>query len=418
MKTVKSLIKYIAVLLTCILIATVIMSLLYALPVREMKRHAAQSKTMFYEEIIHNWCGDFGYTKLDTYTDSIMINVAVTDAYDSPIRGAMLNPNVLKYSGVEAERNLIANLNDEPDLVYSSYSRYWHGYLLYLKPLLLFFNICDIKMLMLFVQLMLIVWVEILLAKESESYAMFFGLVILFLNPITTVMSFQFADIMMIALLSMIVVLRRKTMSSGETCLLFLLNGVAVAFFDFLTYPVAAIGIPLITLLLVNSFSLKESFKRIVFSSLAWGSGYGVMWAGKWIVAYLLTGENVAMDGLSRVSLRLGTAGVEAGSWLDTISGIFWIFANRPMYVLAIAAVVFSVVFLTKSRTASHISISRLLPMALVGLFPFFWFFVVRNHSFTHPVLEFRNLSVTFWAVLSMVLKSRPPCFASNEGNK
>lgn len=54
-----------------------------------------------------------------------------------------------------------------------NYSRYWHGYLLYLKPLLLFFNVYDIKILMMFIQLLLIVWVEILLAKRSEAFAFF-----------------------------------------------------------------------------------------------------------------------------------------------------------------------------------------------------------------------------------------------------
>lgn len=95
MKKAKQIIKYPALLFACVLLATFIMNILYMLPITEIRRHASQSIPMFYEEIIHNWCGDFGYTELATYTDSVMLNIAVTDVNDSPLKEAMLNPSAV-----------------------------------------------------------------------------------------------------------------------------------------------------------------------------------------------------------------------------------------------------------------------------------------------------------------------------------
>lgn len=221
-------------------------------------------------------------------------------------------------------------------------------------------------------------------------------------------MSFQYADIVVIALMSMVLILRDRDMTLEKANILFLFNGVAVAFFDFLTYPIAAVGIPLITLLLVNDYSWKEACNRVLAGSVAWGAGYGAMWAGKWIMAFLLTGENVIQDGLERVSFRMGVSGLESGSFQDTVSANISYFYNRPMYVLAIIPVVFISVYLVKNRNRPSNNLADILPIAFVGLYPFFWFYIVRNHSYTHPFLEFRILSVSFWAFLAIVLKLKP----------
>ena len=73
-----------------------------------------------------------------------------------------------------------------------SYSRYWHGYMVILKPLLLFLNLTEIRQLNLFVILAEFVIIAILMYRRRViEYLAPFVLAIAFLNPITVSSSLQ-----------------------------------------------------------------------------------------------------------------------------------------------------------------------------------------------------------------------------------
>ncbi len=72
--------------------------------------------------------------------------------------------------------------------------------------------------------------------------------------------------------------------------LYFFVVGMVENFFDFLTYPIITLGIPLIVLLWLKirdeSADLKENMIFTVKSSVSWGLGYALTWIAKWVNCY------------------------------------------------------------------------------------------------------------------------------------
>lgn len=73
----------------------------------------------------------------------------------------------------------------------------------------------------------------------------------------------------------------------------FLIIGMLTSFFDFLTYPLFTLGMPLILISVLGTFSSVQKLCDIVKNSIFWGIGYGGMWCGKWMVGSILTGDNL-----------------------------------------------------------------------------------------------------------------------------
>jgi len=58
-----------------------------------------------------------------------------------------------------------------------------------------------------------------------------------------------------------------------------MLAGISTAFFDLLTYPVVALGIPLIIFTaLTSEMGIRKNIKKIFEHSLSFSIGYAGMW--------------------------------------------------------------------------------------------------------------------------------------------
>ena len=148
----------------------------------------------------------------------------------------------------------------------------------------------------------------------------------------------------------------------------------------------------------------------MILNSAAWGWGYAGMWAGKWIMADLLTGSNTVRTALNTVIYRMtgetqSITDVE-GTYTFALSHIFNKSVDRAVWILGILAIFLLCicVFGKKVRYASFKDYAAAIAaIAIVGVVPFVWFFVVRNHTIIHPHLEYRQLAVSLWAVLVML---------------
>lgn len=400
-------VRLLALVVCAVLVGTILMISLYALPTGSIFAHARASVDDFDEEMIFNWAGQPLSGLLCYQTDALMIAHAIYRPHDSVVENAMINPRP-EYD-LEPQENLVRYLQGEEPIRDSRYDRYWHGYLLYIIPLLQFLTVGEAKIVMMYLQFFLLMMVVCLLGKRSRAYMFLFTVVVLFLNPITSVLTFQNADIHCIMLVSMILLLRYNDWLkiNGRYLYFFALNGILVAFMDYLTYPLAAYGVPLITVLLINDFRGREALKHTVLNSLAWGWGYGGMWAGKWIMAELLTDADTLSSALRTIFFRTsGGVGQFADGEITfgfTLKHVFGLMMDRPTWILVgITGIILVIcIFRKKSRYKTiREYLAAAGAVALVGMVPFAWFFVVRNHTVTHPHLEYRQLAVSLWAVL------------------
>lgn len=393
-----------------VIVGTLLMIFLYSLPTTRMKENVLKSSSMYDGGVysFNNWANGKSYTALSNFTDTIMLNTAIYRPTDSVVENAMTAAHAI-YSEAESATDAARIANDEEGYSTKEYSRYWHGYLLYMIPALQFLNVGELKILGQYLQFLLMLILVYQLNKRSTLLMLLYGIVALFINPVTTVLTFQDSDIYILTMISMIIILRYfDKLKIGWFFSFFMLNGICVAFFDFLTYPLVAFGVPLVMALLLDGFNtVKDGIKRIAIYSIGWIIGYVGMWGGKWIVGSILTGRDMFSDAFSSIGIRTHGQGEYKGvlSYGNTMQTIWNSINDIPMLILLILTIAIIAIYLTRNKckvSLGLVEVSRSVCFMIVGLFPFAWYFVAMNHSVIHPWMSYRELAITIWAIAAI----------------
>ena len=182
----------------------------------------------------------------------------------------------------------------------------------------------------------------------------------------------------------------------------------ATAYFDLLTYPMAALGIPLVGVFACREqTSLKEDLKCLVKLGVVFGIGYGGMWAGKWLLTYLLCDPWVFGSVAGSIDFRTSRSGKEGeaisvlGMYVRNLGGFFL----NPGVV---AALLYAAGLLAVKAKKHTLRLYKPLPLLACALIPFAWFFVTANHAYIHCYFTCRAFLVTALAVLVSLAFSGP----------
>ena len=389
--------------------------LVYLLPVGRMKSHVAESDELFnYEGIYPEVMNGMTASRLDNYTDALMYATAIFPGSESPVKEALYNR---RYE--DEGSNIVQSLNDYAHDVEGkeqlrhadTYGRYWHGYLVVLKPLLLFLNVSEIRMFGMIVQTVLLLMLLYLIEKKlGAAYACPVVLAVLILNPVALPLSLQFSWVYYIGLLgALAVLLIGRPVEDNLYLLLFWALGMLTSYFDLLTYPLFTFGLP-VTLFLVKGKDMAASakVKKLAAAAALWLGGYAAMWAGKWALAITVGGQDgLYRDIVDRIVMRTSAASEdmqERYTWSMAVGRPLAVLGNKVYLVLFL-------VFLAGCAIAAHRAqkmgrgtagpknrAASLLPYALLAVLPFLWFCALCNHTVTH-FFTYRELSVTVLAV-------------------
>lgn len=394
-------------LLAAILAGVVLLTAVYALPTRRMRHNVSISLPYILAEgDRYQWAPYHNGTELDGFTDAIMLSNAIFAGTGDPLRDALTNPRMEFTPGdMVPVDSLSQYAQGGEDGRVVTYARYWHGYLLFLKPLLLFFTPSDLRLLNMTIQLLLAALVlGLCYRRKGFRLALPMGAALLCLNPVSTALCFQYTDVYLLTLVSCAGMLAFRTDRKKYGCLLYLWLGIGIGFLDFLTYPVAALGMLLVTEMMLCADSLWKKIGRMSLNSTAWAVGYGGMWAGKWVVASLLTDQNVILDALQNVAGRTSsTSGEEAVEFFMVLWQNLQNYVNPAVELLALLLVVGVLYLLIVKKYKLCLSGTTLVPLALCALYPVAWYFCVKNHSMIHAYMTHRDLAVTVMALGCMV---------------
>jgi len=236
-------------------------------------------------------------------------------------------------------------------------------------------------------------------------------------------MSFQNSCVYYIMMVSVLVMLcRNDGLFSGDRYpYFFAAIGICVAFFDFLTYPVASLGIPLMMWYVLNRGQIAERGTLFCVKSMtglmgAWAMGYVGMWSGKWLVSWLLTGYNTigeAMHQIGHYAIPHSDSLVSAGwdiTWVSAVQRNISTMGQGPVRIFFFGLLLYLVYLLVIKRRRILFSWGRLLPYAIVAALPFCWYVACSGHSHIHAFFTYRGLSVAVFAILCFVV--------GNMGNK
>ena len=395
-------IKYAGILIAGIIFGLCSLFFVYALPVERMQENALESLDPFMQEgenpfLLEGYKG----SSLDNFTDAIMLGNAVYEDEFSFWESAMEVPRAAGVDGAPME-SLEEYLEGERDVERTEYSRYWHGYLLFLKPLLYFFNYEQIRIINGCVQAVLLLWI----ACEFFKKRMFRGFVafvlaVLGMFPVVFPRSLQFSTVFYIGNIALLLCLKNHERWKRRDLypVFFFITGMCTSFFDFLTYPLYTFGMPIVLYLVFESEAdgCKRFFSVIKYGTF-WATGYALMWVGKWIVGSLLTGENFYTKAFETVAVRMSSEVYgETPSRIMAVLRNGYIYANKAGVFLAVVLIIWigSCIW----RAHGKIKADRVLMMVFAACMPVVWYLLISNHSYAHYWYTFRALSISIFAL-------------------
>ena len=395
----------------CVAVGFALLLAAFALPTEPMRENALASQDVFAREGSYPMARTLGVdAKLDNFTDSMMLVQAGYQAPETTLLQRTLNVyrpfphgNRGAAAGVYAES--LATPAPAPQ---SNYGRYWHGYLAVLKPLLSLFTYEQLRVVnAVWVALLGLIVAALMWRRGLRRYILPFVVTVLLFDPVATAMNMFYTQVYAVTMLACIAILsgwnwlRART---GRLLLLFTLTGCLTSYLDLLTCPLVSFGVPCVFCLCLAAPDWKDGLKLVLTALICWGIGYGGMWAGKWVLAALLGGENIGL--LETLRLRSSAAGTS--NPLGAIAVIvkrLLVHLRVPMLALALLlALVLAVLFLRRSPLEKLKSLAWL-PWAAVCLLPFVWIAFAQNHSYIHRWFVYRLLAICVFGGLCLLAR-------------
>lgn len=411
--------KTIVALILGLMAATILMLLINLLPEKAMKQHITESvKVMEQEQDYHEVIPGMISSRLDNFTDSIMLVSSAHKAETGLIDRTMNGYRVL-YEGKTPSETLAAYGTGEEGYSVSPYSRYWHGYQIILKPLLLFFNYQEIRYLNMCLQFLLIIGIVIEMVKKKMGIYIFSYMVMLFsLMPFSIGLSLQFSSVFYITNIAVYVLLKwfEIIKEKKNFFLFFLIVGMFTSFMDLLTYPLVTLGIPLaFYFLLMEKKTLLYNVIKTVKYSIIWAIGYIGMWSGKWIIGSILLRKNIITDAinalLNRTSSETADASFTHWSVIEKNAGAMF---STPVKLLFLGTLLILLVVLICKTIRDKKNYFANWHYLLIACMPIAWYIVAANHSYMHFWFTYRELSILIFAVLIWESSNVKQCIKAN----
>ena len=374
----------------------------YCIPTGLMDRQVAESCAVFEREGSYPRTGGAANSQLDNYTDALMLLKASYPENGNVWEAAARVTGYRAGGMTPVETVLSVGQGGTEGLDSGDYARYWHGSLVFLKPLLVFFHYGQIRDILMLVQSgMLVVLVWLLSGKERKLVFPTF-LLWVFLNPRANSCSLQFNSVFMLTFAGMVFILlfhSRWKENLYPWHLLFLFLGAATSYFDLLTYPLVTLGVPLALWLYFNmSEKFMANLKNMLCSSAFWVMGYGGLWGGKWVLGSIVTGTDILENAAGAVLNR--TVGINS-PYQESITyrGVIkrqLLGAWQPLLFVLFAGTVCLLAYRLVRQAGQNAGV---LLYVFVSAYPFVWYLVLQEHSYTHYFFTYRTLAVSVYSL-------------------
>lgn len=414
-------------LLVLLLILGFTLLLLSALiPQRLLKKQIIDSSRTLSKETQYPTVG-FPFRKiiLDNFTDSLRLNIAYSIDNSKPLESLIndirYETNDNKLNQVNNLKNLINNENIHP----VKYERYWHGYLIFLRPLLIFFSYQGIRNIISLLLFMLVFYSLYLLKNKiwkGSALALLVGL--LYTDFLFIGRSIQFSTTYIIGLSGLIFLLKKEP--KGNNLLnLFLFVGILTSFFDLLTTPIITFGLLWFGAILISDkkenksiyiskISIKKFTKEIISNIKTyskyffyWSLGYIIIWISKWIIAELTFSKGAIINAINQTITRMGTTNESGFNYFETIKrNIFQLIGydkSNKIFFLVILVTMFIIVI--KYGSYKKININKIIGFSLLSLFPYIWYLFTANHSFIHVWFTYRSQLLTVIGIVMIFIE-------------
>jgi len=427
-----SLFKYIKLFLFLIIIFLMLLFVTSLISSKYLTDNVRKSADIMKESISGD--SNYGFIKLknntivlDYYTDALMLNIIYSIDNNNPVESMLLArknyiknktkiiypeevgelKSVSKYEYIYQLGELYDTINNDIEESFE-YSRYWHGYIVILRPLLVLFDINTIKIIFGAVLYSLAgVLVYLIKKKIGLKMALIFLLEIIAMDYWIYSFQLQGVFVVFISMIAQIIILMCdiKKWHININYLFFIIGSVT-CFLDVLTTPIMTIGLPLIIYCLLNEDKIK--IKDIIKIIIVWGIGYVSTWALKWVIIDLLYNRNILQIAIEQALYRTGV------NTNKTVSLFQVTYHNLKRVNIALLTTGLSILFiilnklyvLKKENGLIFINVKNALPYAIIGCLPLIVYEVLKNHSYIHAFFTYRNLMISLICLIIIIDKT------------
>jgi len=374
---------------------------------------------------------DVGYKTVPIfeYTNSLMLNHAYSIDYVHPVQSMILvRKNFVPGMTEIVHENTSEDLKSakryyneytsetdafqaqelfdsvyENDLTESfEYARYWHGYLVYLRPLLLIMNYNQISFLSQIVFcLALALYVTLIGKNFSIRGAIACVIAFASVDAFVAAQSINEITCFTIALFWGIYIILKKG-EDKNLGLLFFIIGSTTNFIDFLTNPIVIYGIAIMSYFLIRNKNYEVTFKDMFIiyfkTSVLWALGYGLTWASKWVIGDLIMHRNIIANALNQITYRT----VRTNNDFEAIFYCIKDFVSIPVIIANVWIAIINLYSWGEIKSIKDFKYA--IPYLIAILIPFVWYRVLLSHSMVHRFFTYRNVAISLWAIQLAIL--------------
>lgn len=407
--------KLLATYIVLLILFTTSIIAAFTIPTSFIRKNVIESAIQIKEEGL--WFKPFGLFlfQIDNMTDCLMMNISVSADENNTIKAAMTaefaqpSNGGIMYHEMANTTLMAAEKGRQAATEHDEYSRYWHGYQIILRPLLCIFNYKQIRIINYIIFTSLFSIVIILLYRNAGKVASLSFLAAMFATNIFIIpLALQFSTCFYIAFLSMIVLLSRPdiTKDKNKSAVTFFTIGAVTSFMDFLTTPILTLGLPLAAAGMTDNKGKNTSIRNITANSIAWFGGYASLWASKWIVASIVTGENMVAGALANAQYRMGGTIVFGGKLMSFGQFFSKITESQQYKTLFVLLVIVAALATVAAAFLLYRKRAYLKPygwLLVIAAMPALWFIVLKNHSIQHIFYTWRDWILTIWCVIIFI---------------
>lgn len=293
--------------------------------------------------------------------------------------------------------------------------RYWHGYQVILRPLTVIFQVQELRYLGMMVFHLLFFLSAWMIGKKTDlKTAVMYVLAMTSGYIVVAAACFQYMTTYFVLFASLSAMLYRYDKEKPARWLLyFFAVGMVENFFDYLTFPIVTLAVPLILLLWLRvrdeQADFCSNFGFMFRGSVSWGLGYALTWVAKWIITTVVLGVRYfwrtmdviqyRLEGTEEEPLdRIGTIRRNLKAWMNVQDNGVISWSKVVLLILII-----TVILIIWKKLKDLKTIGAYVPILFVAGYPYIWYLVMSNHSQIHYWYTYRAQIATLFGILVFI---------------
>lgn len=319
----------------------------------------------------------------ENFTDALMVSAATAPQQgdESLVETALAaRCSFGKYGDhpMTVAQNALASIADDDYSDYAPYGRYWHGYLVALRPMLYF---TDIKGMRTFNAAALCALVLAALAATWRRAGA--GPALCLTAALCAVWTWYVPDSLMyctcffiaLGFYTWLMAAPAKWLSGKRCGLVFFTIGALTSYLDLLSTPLITFGLPVVAPMLRRG--RLPDYRFLAGCLLLWSAGYAGLWATKWLLTALFTPLDLMEGTLWQIRFRT-TPMIMSDEGLIPPKALWMV--KRAVALAALTAIA----ALYACRRGLQTRMKRYSSFAALASLPVFWALALQNHSFGH----------------------------------